>query len=103
MNCPAQLSSRIIFFYLEPTNSNPMSKSSTFLPVLLCLCLSHSLSAQDLALNLNGSNDVEGNASVEVVPQSGDFTVEFWAYTAALVSDGNNHMFVSEGFPGLAF
>lgn len=78
-----------------------MSKSSTFLPVLLCLSLS--LSAQNLALNLNGSNDVEGNASVEVVPQSGDFTVEFWAYTAALVSDGNNHMFVSEGFPGLAF
>jgi hypothetical protein len=80
-----------------------MSKSSTFLSVILLLTLSLPLSAQNLALNLTGSNDVAGNTNVEVVPESGDFTVEFWAYTAALVSDGNNHVFVSEGFPGLAF
>ena len=80
-----------------------MSKSSTFLPLLLLLAFSLPATAQNLALNLNGSNYVKGNTNVDVVPQSGDFTVEFWAYNGSLISDGNNHMFVSEGFPGLAF
>jgi Concanavalin A-like lectin/glucanases superfamily len=80
-----------------------MSKSSTFLTLSLLLTFSLPVTAQNLALNLFGANYVQGNANVEVVNQNGNFTVELWAYTGSLISDGNNHMFVSEGFPGLAF
>ena len=80
-----------------------MSKSATFLTIPLLLAFSAPATAQNLALNLFGTNYVQGNANVEVVNQNGNFTVEFWAYTGSLISDGNNHIFVSEGFPGLAF
>ena len=80
-----------------------MSKSATFLTIPLLLAFSVPATAQNLALNLFGTNYVQGNANVEVVNQNGNFTVEFWAYTGSLISDGNNHIFVSEGFPGLAF
>ncbi len=59
--------------------------------------------AQNLALNLTGSNYVQGNFASEIIPSNGDFTVEFWAYVPSLVNDGNNHIFLSEGLGGLGF
>ena len=80
-----------------------MRKNFTFLPLWACLVLSLPVTAQNLALNLAGSNYVQGDANQEVVSSTGNFTVEFWAFAPSLVSDGNNHIFVSEGLPGLGF
>ena len=78
-----------------------MRRSFTFLPLLVCLAFPLPTTAQNLALNLTGSNDVQGNPGIEVIPANGSFTVEFWAYVPSL--DGNNHIFLSEGLPGAGF
>jgi hypothetical protein len=80
-----------------------MRRRFTFLPLWVCLAFSLPTTAQNLALSLTGSNYVQGNASIEVIPSGGDFTVEFWAYVPSLINDGNNHIFLSEGLPGLGF
>ncbi len=78
-----------------------MRRSFTFLPLLVCLAFPLPTTAQNLALNLTGSNYVQGNPGIEVIPANGSFTVEFWAYVPSL--DGNNHIFLSEGLPGAGF
>ena len=80
-----------------------MRRRFTFLALWACIAFSLPTTAQNLALNLTGSNYVQGNANAEIIPSNGDFTVEFWAYVPSLVSDGNNHIFLSEGLPGLGF
>ena len=54
-----------------------MRKNFTFLPLWACLALSIPVTEQNLALNLTGSNDVQGDAEQEVISSTGNFTVEF--------------------------
>ncbi len=75
-----------------------MRKSSTLLPLGVCLVLSISVSAQNSALELNGTNYVFYNG-IDPVNPGGDFTVEFWAYVPSLIQDGQMHQFVSQGDP----
>ena len=80
-----------------------MRKKFTFLLLWVCFAFTLSTTAQNLAFNFTGANYVQGNANNEIIPSNGSFTVEFWAYVPSLVSDGNNHIFISEGLPGLGF
>jgi hypothetical protein len=75
-----------------------MRKSFTLLPLWVCLALSAPVSAQNSALELNGTNYVFYNGTDPVNP-NGDFTVEFWAYVPSLIQDGQMHQFVSQGDP----
>jgi hypothetical protein len=79
-----------------------MRKRFTFLAVCACILFSLPSFAQNIALKLNGSNFVQ-TTSRDILNYPGGFTIEFWAYIAAM--DGNIHQFVSEGtglggFPG---
>jgi hypothetical protein len=80
-----------------------MRKKFTFLLLWVCFAFTLPTTAQNLAFNFTGANYVQGNANTEIIPSNGSFTVEFWAYVPSLVSDGNNHIFLSEGLPGLGF
>lgn len=74
-----------------------MRKKFTFLAIYSFLAFSlRSVAQQHQALNLNGTNYV-ATVSTNVVPSSGDFTIEFWAYINASAMDQQVHQFVSEG------
>jgi hypothetical protein len=75
-----------------------MRKKFAFLLLWVSFAFTLSTTAQNLAFNFTGANYVRGNAFSEIVPaNNSSFTVEFWAYVPSLVSDGNNHIFISEG------
>jgi len=69
---------------------------------LVCslLLLSAFASAQNTALNFNGTDNFVSTTAV-VVPSSGDFTVEFWANVPAILA--GLHEFVSQGSSGHGF
>lgn len=79
-----------------------MRKSFTLLPLGVCLVLSIPVSAQNSALELNGTNYVFYNGTDPVNP-NGDFSVEFWAYVPSLIQDGQMHQFVSQGDPTVQY
>src|ERR1700754_2623077 len=70
-----------------------MRKSFTCL-ALLCGILSSVCSYSQTALSFNGTNAYVSTTAY-VVPTSGDFTVEFWAYASVIGS--NLREFVSQG------
>jgi Concanavalin A-like lectin/glucanases superfamily len=80
-----------------------MRKKFTFLLLWVCFAFTLPTNAQNLAFNFTGINYVQGNFASEIVNSNGSFTVEFWAYVPSLITDGNNHIFISEGTGGVAF
>jgi len=75
-------------------------KVTSLMCSLLLLSLSASVSAQNTALNFDGSTNFV-NVGSFVVPTSGDFTVEFWADVPSLLTTPSGlHEFVSQGQSG---
>jgi len=67
------------------------------------LLLFGSASAQNTALNFNGTDNFVSTSAM-VVPTSGDFTVEFWANVPVLLNSPSSlHEFVSQGSSGNGF
>lgn len=73
-----------------------MRKSFTFLAVCALIVPSLTSFGQNSALKLNGSNYVS-TTSPDVIPSSGDFTIEFWAYVDSATVTTGRHQFLSEG------
>ena len=80
-----------------------MRRKFTFLPVWVFLAFSFPAFSQNTAIQFNGTDNFVSTAH-DVVPTGGDgFTVEFWAFVAALPNDGIAHEFMSQGDLGSGF
>lgn len=76
-----------------------MKGKFTLFLLLLCTC-GNSVFSQNSAITLDGTSSSISTSSI-IVPASGDFTVEFWAFVPSLAS--GLHEFVSQGSSGSGF
>jgi hypothetical protein len=79
-----------------------MRTRPVFFSLLTLLALTNRSLAQNTAIVTDGATSYISFNS-PVIPASGDFTIEFWAYIPSADNSGAIHEFVSQGQPGNGF